>query len=143
MGIFSEITLASTTRGGLYFKPGVMGVKILKVSTFESRKADTLFCIDGEIVSSETGENVVGTRPSQVINMSQDAAMGNVKGFLVAAASALQGEEVPESEITEETAEFSVGPDNPFGGITLTLEAVETTTRAGNPFTIHRWRYTP
>lgn len=141
MGQFSGIEQAQVGQGGVYFLEGLYKVEMLRVFTMRSRKGDDLFIAETKILESDQEERRVGTTCSWVVSMKQDAAMGNIKGF-IAAANGIDpnDKDKVDAEVTEEAAEFVVSAENPLKGVTMGLECVPIKTRAGNPFTLHKWQ---
>jgi hypothetical protein len=58
---------------------------------------------------------------------------GNVRAFL----ATLNG--VPVNEVDSDSARFACGEKNPCRGRLVRLEAVNTETKKGNPFTVCKW----
>lgn len=133
MGRFSGVKDARMTMGGVYFLAGTYQVEIIKVHMVTSRKREDFFTIEAKILESDNAERKPGITCTQMIKMSQDAALGNIKGFVSAAY------DTPAEEVDEEVCELVVDEENPLGGLIVNLECVDITTRDGNPFTLHRW----
>lgn len=124
----------------MYFLPGQYKVKLLAVKMIVSRKKDDLFIVECEILESNNPDRPVGSKASQVINLKQDAAMGNIKGFLAAANGIHPGDTARvDAEIDEDVSEYAVSSDNPLAGTILNLSCVNVKTRAGGDFTLHHW----
>lgn len=138
MGKFSGIEDASISSGGVYFLAGKYIVKVKRCFTMRSRKKEDLFIVECEIIESTNEDRPAGTSASWVVNFKQDAALGNIKGF-IGAANGLEDEASINAEVTEEVCEYVVSDDNPLAGTVLLLEATDVKTRAGNPFTKHAW----
>lgn len=83
--------------------------------------------------SSGSQANEVGTSVSQVIKMSLDSALGNIKTI----AAAVSGE--PEKNITAAMCEALVGDKNPAKGVKVKAEASLTKTKAGNDFVLIKY----
>jgi len=140
MGLFAGINEAKVGQGGVYFLEGIYRVEVLKCFTMTSRKREDLFIVEAKVVESDNDDRKPGMRCSWIVNMKHDAALGNIKGFI----AAMNGihpsdEEQVDEEVTEEAVEYTVSDDNPLAGMLVDLEAVAITTRAGNPFTLHKW----
>lgn len=144
MGYFGKMKEASMTGGGVYFLEGIYRVRLVKVHMYSGRKGDAFFIVEAEIIESNNPQRPVGMKCSQVIKMSQDAALGNIKAFLAAAngidIDADGAMQVVQEEITEEVAELAVHASNPLAGIELKLQCTQIKTQAGNDFTRHDWR---
>lgn len=140
MGLFTGIEDAKISAGGVYFVEGLYRVEILKVTTLVSRTKENLFIVETEILSSTSSERKVGTSCSWVVNLKQDAALGNIKAFIAAAngIDPADAEQV-KNEITEEVVEFACSEDNPLAGTELNLECVPIKTKAKKDFTLHKW----
>jgi hypothetical protein len=125
----------------VYFIEGHYQVEVVRVFTMRSRKKDDLFIVECKILESDNAERRQGMRASWVVNLKQEPALGNIKGF-VAAANGIDpaDEKQVNAEVTEEVVEFACGDDNPLEGTIMELECVAITTRAGNPFTLHKWQ---
>ena len=140
MGLFSGIGDAQVGQGGVYFLPGEYVVEIIKCFTMRSRKREDLFIAECLIKESNNPERRPGSKASWVVNFKQDAALGNIKGF-VAACSGISpsNQKAVDAEVDEESCEYAVDDDNPLAGTLLSLSAVNKITRAGNDFTLHMW----
>lgn len=140
MGLFSGINQAQVGQGGVYFLEGLYSVEVLKVFTMTSRKREDLFIAECKVLESDNPERKPGMRASWIVNLKQDAALGNIKGF-IAACNGIHPSDEDEvnEEVTEEAVEYAVSDDNPLKGTVLGLQAVGITTRAGTPFTLHKW----
>src|SRR5437660_12484512 len=115
MGSFSGIERAQISAGGIYFLAGTYRVRIREVKSIKSRKNDDLFIVETDIVESNNPERKVGTSCSWVCNLKHDAALGNIKAFVVAAA------QCPEEQVTEGEIELIVSNDNPLKDVELRL----------------------
>ena len=140
MGLFSGIESAKVGAGGVYFLAGLYKVRIVKVTTINSRKKDDLFIVEAKILESDNKDRKVGSSCSWVVNLKQDAALGNIKGF-VAAANGIDptDEDTVNKEVTEEAVEYVCSDDNPLKDVELNLECTAIKTRAGGDFTLHKW----
>lgn len=155
MGFFDGIRNARVGVGGVYFLankgpnhteekpqwlPAFYTVEIKRLITMTSRKRDDLFIVEALIIESDCPERQPGMVASWVVNLKQDAALGNIKGFLAAANGiSPTDEERVNSEITEEVCELAVSDLQPLAGVRVRLECTVIQTKAGNPFTLHRW----
>jgi hypothetical protein len=136
MGKFSGVSGARVGGGGVYFLAGQYKVKVKKVFLMASRKREDLFIVETEILESDNEKRKVGMSCSWVVKMSQDAALGNIKGFV----AACMGEDAEDENIDwESECECAVDDENPLAGTEVDLECVDITTRDGNPFTLHKW----
>lgn len=131
---YSGMDDADVNNGGVYFTPGDYKVEVVKVFDIESRKRDDLFIVECVVLeASGEGTKRPGSKPSWVVNLKHDSALGNIKGFLIACLDC-EPEEVGVNEVEE-----AVGEDNPMAGSILNLTVEQITTKAGHPFNVHRW----
>lgn len=139
-GLFGGIGDAKIGMGGLYFLQGLYRVRIIRFFAMESRKKEDLVIAECEVLASDVAERKVGMKPSWVVNLKQDAALGNIKGFLAACLGLDPNDtEAVNERITEDFCEEAVSEDNPLAGIEVNLEAVNIKTRENNDFTLHKW----
>lgn len=140
MGLFKSIESAKVNQGGVYFNPGKYLVEVIAVKTIKSRKNMDLYIVECEILDSDVADRPTGSRASWVVNLAQDAAMGNIKAFL-AAANGIDpsDEDAVQREITEEVADLSYADENPVAGVKLGLQVTLVKTRAGTDFSRHFW----
>lgn len=157
MSFFKGVEDARYGAGGVYFLankgptfnkgetveewvPALYVVEIKQLITMTSRKKDDLFIVEALIIKSDCPERKVGMSCSWVVNLKQDAALGNIKGF-IAAANGIEptDEEKVNAEVTEEACTLAVSKDQPLAGIKLGLECTMIKTKAQKLFTLHRW----
>ncbi len=135
---FGRIGGSTPSESGVYPVPGVypmLSLDVMKI--INSRKGDTLFIAEFDIYQSETSARPQGTRMSWIVNFRHDASPGNVKMFI----AALMGVQL--EEVDTESAKFACSADNPCHGRLIRLEASETTTKSGNPFTVCKFHTIP
>lgn len=135
MGLFSGIDGADPNNSGVYIIPGIFDVEILELKTINSRKGDALFIVETNILASSSEERPVGTKMSWVVNFRHDPALGNVKAFIAACG------DCDFDDVDEEAAEMAVSTEQPFKGTVVKARATNTTTKAGNPFTVVDWKH--
>lgn len=139
MGKFSGVGGAKVGGGGVYFLQGKYTVEVIKCMLMNSRKREELFIVECKIIKSSEPKRPVDMKCSWVVKMSQDAALGNIKGFIAAAMEVdPDSDQISDSE-WEDNCEAAVDDDNPLAGTIVDLECSDITTRAGDPFTLHRW----
>ena len=141
MGLFDGIGKVDATTSPIYFLSGSYIVEVIKCFTMTSRKKDDLFIVETLILESDNGERKPGTKASWCVNFKQDAALGNIKGF-VAACNGIKptDNERVNDEITDEICEFAVDEkDNPLAGVKLKLVCVNKKTKEDKDFTVHMW----
>lgn len=135
---FNQIGGSTPSQQGVYPIPGVYPVLFLdSMKIIKSRKGDTLFIAEFDICQSEVPTRPVGTRMSWIVNFRHDASPGNVKMFM----AALMG--ITVDEVDAEGAKFACSDKNPCRGKLIRLEASETITKSGNPFTVCKWHTLP
>jgi hypothetical protein len=140
MSLFDGIEDAQVGQGGVYFLPGIYKVRILKCITLKSRKREDLFIVECEVIESDVPERKPGSKASWIVNFKQDAALGNIKGFIAAATGIDPGDTARvNEEVTLDVCEYAVSDENPLAGSVLGLVAVNKKTRAGTDFTLHMW----
>lgn len=135
---FDQIGGSTPNEGGIYPIPGVYPIlfcDVLKMTV--SRKDEDLFIAEFDILESQVEERRAGTRMSWVVNFKHDAAPGNVKLFLAALL------DTTPDEVDADGAKYACSPDNPCHGRLIRLEATNTITKAGNDFTLCKWRSLP
>lgn len=139
-GMFKGVGSASVSQTGVYFIPGNYVVTIKKVFTMRSRKKDDLFIVEAVIDQSNVPERPHGSKASWVVNFKNDAALGNIKGFIAAVNGIDPSDEKAVNEqVDEDTCEYVVGDDNPLEGKQVNLTCVNIKTKAGGDFTLHQW----
>jgi hypothetical protein len=143
---YAGIKDAKANAGGMYFlankggQPANYAVKVLRCVDMVSRKKDDLFIVECEITKSDCPERPVGMKPSWVVNLKQDAALGNIKGFIAAANDIDPSDSAAVDEaVDEEAVEMAVGTDQPLAGTELNLTCLMIKTREGGDFTLHKW----
>lgn len=155
MSFFKGIKDAKVGAGGVYFLarkgpnytdekpewlPAFYKVKIKSVITMTSRKKDDLFIVEGQITESNCAERPVGQTASWVVNMKQDAALGNIKGF-IAAVNGIDpaNTDAVNENVTEEVCELAVSKEQPLADNEVKLECTMIKTKENKDFTLHRW----
>lgn len=133
MGLFSGIENAQIGGNATYFLEGKYRVRVDKAKVFQNRKGDFLFVAEMTILESTNPKRLPGTTASHVINKRHEAFLGDVKGFISAVNNC------DPAEVTEEIVELVISDENPLGGLEVMLTCTEKTTKAGNPFTVHRY----
>lgn len=134
--LFDGIEDAQISGGGVYLLDGVYLVQLIRVFTLVSRKKEDLMVVEFTILKSNNSLRAVGSRASWVVNLKQDAALGNIKAFAIAAGTT--PDEAPPT-IDSAAIEFIVSKENPLEGTQVAVQCTTITTRAGTPFTKHEW----
>ncbi len=136
---FAGIAEAKVGLGGVYLEEGVYTLQVKAIKMVTSRKKDDLYTVECKILESSNPKRPVGTTATWQVNMSQDAALGNVKGFL----KALAGFEVDsdDCEISEEDAANSIDDEtnSELVGRRIGCEVVKVLTKAKTEFSKHNW----
>ena len=142
MGLFGGIEDKDATMSPIYFLPGAYIVEVIKCFVMTSRKKDDLFIVELLIVESDNEERKPETKASWCVNFKQDAALGNIKGF-VAACNGIKpvDKDKVNAEITEDLCEYAVDEkDNPLAGVRLKLVCYnKETVKEKKDFTVHIW----
>lgn len=133
MSDFDGIEDAESTRRSNYVLPGtypILFVQALK-KIRSQQTGDKLFIAEFDIIESKVPERPPGMDMSSIFNITKHGktALGNIKGLIAACL------DVPEEKVDSKTADLAVSSDNPFHGRLVRCEAVQVTTRAGQPFT--------
>jgi hypothetical protein len=127
MGIFSGIEKASSSNNAPWITPGKYPkLTVTKASTFTTRRGVPMAVVD--FVNEDTGMPV-----SWGVDLRQDPAKGNIKGFISAAAGCA------EEDVTEADAEEAYSDKSPLIGKAVTCEAFNVITRKGGDFTKCIW----
>ena len=135
---YDAIGDAEARAGGVYPKAGIYPcLYVDAIKMIRSRKGEDVFVAEFDILDSACAERPAGTRMSWACNFRHDASPGNVKAFLAAVM------DVPADEVDADGAQYACGAENPCHGRLVRLEATDTTTKAGGPFTLCSWRALP
>lgn len=133
MGLFGDIEKAKVSLGGNYLAPG--GSYLLyvdAVKTIKSRKNKDFFIVEFTVLKSNHPDCKPGSRRSWSANLTDhDAAMGNVKNFLMAAYVA------DEDQVGPTEADAAVSSENPLQGALVTCEVTNVKTKSGGDFSKH------
>ena len=154
MSLYSDISEASVSRSGQYFKPGNFLVKIEAVKEQESQKESKIwFIIETKVLESDNPDVKVGGDYSQVIDTTNVMFLPNVKGFMAAVSGVEASSETINEEIEkywegvmgeyvsfERVCELVASEGNPLQGIEIELQCVEIRTKDDRPFTRHIWQ---
>ncbi len=141
MGMFDAVGTADVTQAGNrlpYFLEGHYKVSVHKVKGQPDRNGNPFFVVEAEILESNNVERPPGTKCSWVCKMNNDMGPINVKKF-IAAANGVDPSTPEANEVTGEDCEYACSDEQPLTGTIMGLQCSMTTTKAGNPFTIHNW----
>lgn len=139
--IFSGIRGVKASMDANYIRPGVYAVLIERIKLDKSRKGERFLAVEmrnlrtihpvhndaGSALSQRDGENM--SHLIMADGTGADMFLPNVKA-MVAALTGCGAEEVDESACAQ-----MVGPDQPFAGLVVEVEAKEIVTRSMKPFT--------
>jgi hypothetical protein len=137
MGIFSKATTARQTGGGNWWKAGKFRGKISKVEYRDGHTGKS-YIVECEVLSSNNPAVIVGETRSQVIKLDKASADGNIGSFMAVCLAVHSGQHLDNPDVIkfdESDIEASVGPDQPFVGLEVEIEAIDIKTRAGGDFT--------
>lgn len=156
---YDLITTLGTAKGGEsgeYFKAGHnFKVVIEKCFWKTARDKQEYVVVETQILLSDCEKQGAGRKPSYMIKMSNDSGQGNLADFLRIALTKLaktsEGEDLdPEDDeywnaalSQKELIDAVLAEQNILMGVELYLHTVPTTTKAGKPFTVHKWSLTP
>jgi len=129
MGSFKGIESAKVQQGGVYLLQGTYDLLIGSAKVGKSRKGEEFFAVDFEIEQSTHPDRPAGSQVSWMTMRRFDGYLPAVKGFLLAAMDAQEG------DVTEEVCDTAVGVDQPLAGQRVKAQVIDIVTRAGKPFT--------
>lgn len=132
-GFLSGISSAEVNSGRRYITPGKYSLEVKVVNHGSTRNREPFFAVELEVVETDSADYKTGDTVNWFQKLTNDAALGNIKGFLCAAYK------VEPEELTEEQADKALDEDQPLVGEIVWAEAFEVTTKAGNPFTVVNW----
>lgn len=140
-----DINEATSTKGGVYLKPGNYTVRINRCRELETRAKKTAFIAELEVVESDNAECPVGYQPSffcQEDPRYPQMALGNIADLLRAALASMAADGTkPESiELSKELAMSVTGEENLLAGTFVRVYVYNKKTKEkGNDFTHHSW----
>lgn len=142
--IFSGVRDADASKTGVYFEPDNEWVVLVNSFTQNFTRQKIPNCIvDCKILETTCATARPGTTRSCYIDMTKDAAPGNIKNFVEAAHESMTGEALRLKQLTQKDSDAycdnAVSEKQPFAGVILRLSTKGVLTRAGNPFTVHEW----
>jgi hypothetical protein len=156
MGIYANIGAARVSRSSSFYEPGEYRVKIKSVKDVDStqRPGKMYFVIETICLESDNPKIRVGGEYSQVIDLQNIMAAGNIKQFLAAASGVPP--EADDDQMLQETERFwsaHVGRNmsfeqicelvtsnaNPLEDVVLHVSATSIKTKAGGDFTKMKW----
>lgn len=130
MGRFTGIENAPVSEKLPHFEVGRYLLRVDAVKCITARGKGDMFISEFTVLESDgEGANPKGSRVSQVIPLSLDTALGNIKQFV----SALTGEEL--KSVSEKMVDNLVSPKNPAAGTVVRAEAFIIAKKNGEPFT--------
>lgn len=137
--VFKGIEDAEISYGGFYLEPGIYEVEIGRVFTRTGRTGDPFFVVEMKVLESNNPNRPAGCSPSWVVKTNQDAAIGNIKGFLAAASGIDPKDREGLKQVTAAYAEWASGAENPLAGNRVHVEVDIIKTRKGADFSKHYW----
>lgn len=156
MGIFGDlfngIENAKGSEVGNYlpYAESKYTIKILKVKAFKTRQKGNAFTVRFEVLASDNPEVKVGVEKDYFTsdNKERDIFLNNIVDFMKVAMSSYyfqrQGQTVEPKEIQITAPMVDEAADEngaqPLAGLTMEVRTIPKKTKAGNPFTNHRWR---
>jgi hypothetical protein len=150
MGRFAGLNSAQGSQGGVYFEPGNYRIIVQRCKDIETRHGKPAFIVECEIKGSDVAALPAGAKPSWFVDLSQDAAEGNIADFLRTGLRALavaKGQD-PDAVLADYTSsndkanqyyDAVVDESNIFAGLELQVYAFNIKTRAGSDFTKLQW----
>lgn len=136
-GLLGGVGNAPVSGAGRFFVPGTYHVTIKAIKLFQSQQknATWYFCIESVVTDSTVEEFGPGDEVSQLIDLTQKSALGNIRQFV----EALLGCDLSKVENAEQQVLGLAGPDQPARGIAVRVTAIPTKTREGKDFTKVVW----
>jgi hypothetical protein len=138
MGKFATSTKARQSGGGAWWDAGRYRARIGRVAFIEGGYNGDSYVIECEVLESSNPKIAVGETRSQPINMKHASSPGNIGSFVCVCAALLTGKNLDDPdacEIEESDIVASYGPDQPFVGLEVMIDAAVVKTRAGGDFT--------
>lgn len=143
MGIFDGLDDAEVFEKSQYFQEGQYVVRLKKVKYNAEGYKGPSFVVETEVlgVSSDSEDAPhVGATAAHVWAAGgdkKDIARSTWMGFLTAAVG--KGQKEHTGAQWAKISANATGANQPLAGIVMRLDVFMTTTRAGNPFTQHKW----
>jgi hypothetical protein len=143
MGIFDNLDDADVFEKSQYFQEGQYVVRIRKVKYNESGFKGASFVVETEVVgvhSEHDDAPQIGATAAHVWNAGngkEDIARSTWMQFITAATGKGQ-KELTGAQWAKASAN-ATGDKQPLTGKLMRLDVFMTTTKAGNPFTNHKW----
>lgn len=139
-----EFEKASSTQGGLYFKPGNYLVQIQRCKMITTRDKHEAFIAEFKVHESDNAELPINSEPALYIDMDgkfPESALGDVKEFMEAGLSSLAKQHgVHVEEATPQLAKAITEEENLLAGAWLSVNAYNKLTKSGGDFTRFKWR---
>lgn len=132
---FDKIGDADASERSVYPIPGVYPLLYCeRLKMIQSKlSGDDMFIAEFTILDSNVDSRPKGTSMSWVCNLRHLPSPGNIRSFLAAL------NDTAVEEVDAEGARVCCSDENPCRGRLVRLEAAETATKAGTPFTICKW----
>lgn len=148
MGVLASINYTKTESprgGGLYFRAGSYEIEVLGLKDIITQNNEEMFILESRLLESNTEALPVGTRPAWTQKFQGDAAkvapqnmkmlwcaLMNLNIFDPKDAKAIEG--ITEADWKAFASE-AISDAQPLTGCRIHVEAVDTTSKKGSPFT--------
>lgn len=172
MGVYDKVRGARSTGGGNYFEPDHDWIVLINaIKDIEMRSGDNAFIVETKVLETSCEKVRPGMERSWFVDMSKDAAPGNVKQFIEMATEQMTGDPLSLVDCDVCEGKGTIGktgkvcPDcegagkcspideagvlelcserQPMAGLILGLTTFNKPTREGKPFTRHKWTLIP
>lgn len=138
--MFEHIEEAEVSFSGFYLERGTYVVEVKRCFLKKGRSGDTFFIVEMKVIESNNADRPADCSPSWLVKMSQDAALGNIKGFL-AAVNGIDptDKDAVKAAITREVADLAVSDPDILAGVHVGVEVEPVKTKKGTDFNKHYW----
>jgi len=131
--VFTGLGAAKTRTASNYVRAGIYWAVIKRCKVDQSRKGDSFFAIEMQIVRVLDNDDGRGHSPREEVThmlmTKHDSFLGNVKAFV---ANVLG---LPDSQVGADEAVAVAGPDQPLTNTICEFHARDIMTRSNKPFT--------
>ena len=149
MGMFDDINNHRGTQGGVYFHPDHhYMVEIERCKLGKTRRNVDMFVAECKVIETDSDERKPGSVVSFLVTLDKDPALDNIADFarnglwVLGRDSGMDDLPSKSDEIVLNDAIITndiCGEDNVLAGLRVGVFAYNKPTKAGNPFTRHRW----
>lgn len=135
MGLFSGMSDAKYSEGGIYLLDGNYVLEVMELKSGTSRQRLDFFVAECRILQSTNPERKAGTICSWFVGIKPDTpALADIRRFLAVAGDS------DDSDVDDTAAEMAVSSEQPFKGVVLRAAATTiTTAKLKRPFTKVVW----